>query len=132
VALHHFAVALLKQGKFGEAEPPARESLDIARKQIPTARQTFSIQGDLGAVLLGQKKYAAAEPELLASYTGMKQREATIPIQSKRVFKESLERLVQFYEITGKTDQAGEWRKALDDIDGARTNRAAPTPQPKP
>ena len=35
----------------------------------------------LGGALLGQKKYAEAEPLLLAGYEGTKQREATIPPQ---------------------------------------------------
>src|SRR5262249_21360682 len=35
-------------------------------------------KAQLGAALLGQKKYADAEPLLLAGYEGMKQREKTI------------------------------------------------------
>ena len=37
----------------------------------------------MGATLLGQKKYAEAEPLLLAGYEGMKQREAKIPAAGK-------------------------------------------------
>jgi len=37
----------------------------------------------LGAALLGQKKYAEAEPLLIDGYEGMKQREQTIPWQAR-------------------------------------------------
>ena len=47
----------------------------------------------LGGALLGQKKYAEAEPLLLAGYEGMKQREAKIPPEGKVRLTEALERL---------------------------------------
>jgi hypothetical protein len=65
-------------------------------------------------VLLGQKKYADAEPLLLAGYQGMKQREKTIPPQGSTRIPEALERLVQLYEATGKQDEAAKWRKELE------------------
>ena len=69
----------------------------------------------LGGALLGQKKYADAEPLLLAGYEGMKQREKTIPPQDKDLrLREALERLVQLYEATDKKDEAAKWRKELD------------------
>jgi len=37
----------------------------------------------LGGSLLGQKKYAEAEPLLLSGYEGMKQREVKIPPEVK-------------------------------------------------
>ena len=65
-------------------------------------------------MLLGQKKYADAEPLLLAGYQGMKQREKTIPPQGSTRIPEALERLVQLYEATGKQDEAAKWRKELE------------------
>ena len=67
----------------------------------------------LGGILLGQKKYAEAEPLLLAGYAGMKQREAKIPLPGKARLPEAVERLVQLYEGLGKKEQANEWRKKL-------------------
>ncbi len=67
----------------------------------------------LGGALLGQKKYADAEPLLLSGYEGMKQRAAQIPSQGQVRVTEALERLVQLYEATGQTEQAAAWRKQL-------------------
>ena len=71
--------ALLTQKKFAEAEAPARECLAIREKKLPDAWLTFNSRSQLGGSLLGQKKYAEAEPFLLSGYEGMKQREQSIP-----------------------------------------------------
>jgi hypothetical protein len=67
----------------------------------------------LGGALLGQQKYAEAEPLLLQGYEGMKQREATIPTQGKQRLPEAAERLVALYEATGRADEARAWRAKL-------------------
>ncbi len=90
-----------------------REGLAVREKTQPDAWQTFNTKSLLGGALLGQKKYADAEPLLLAGYEGMKQREKTIPEQGKVRIPEAIERLVQLYEATGKKDDAAKWRKEL-------------------
>ena len=67
----------------------------------------------LGGALLGQKRYAAAEPLLLQGYEGMKQRSVNIPIEGKVRLTEALERLVQLYDSWGQKDKADAWRKKL-------------------
>ena len=104
---------LLKQQKYAEAEPLLRECLTIREQNEPDDWTTFNTKSMLGGSLLGQKKYAEAEPLLLAGYEGMKQREEKIPPQGKVRLTEAIERLVQLYEATGKTDKAAEWRKKL-------------------
>jgi hypothetical protein len=74
----------------------------------------------LGGALLGQKKYAEAEPLLLQGYEGMKQREARISATGKFGLTKALERLVQLYEATGQKDKAAEWRKKLEDARPAK------------
>ena len=69
---------------------------------------------------MGQKKYADAEPLLLAGYEGMKQREKAIPPQGKIRIPEAIERLVQLYEATDKKDDAARWRKELEAIRAAQ------------
>ena len=76
----------------------------------------------LGGSLLGQKKYAEAEPLLLAGHAGMKQRVKTIPEQGRVYLREAVERLVQLYEATGKTDEAAKWRKELEAINAGMKN----------
>jgi hypothetical protein len=72
----------------------------------------------LGGSLLGQKKFAAAEPLLLTGYEGMKQQAGTIPPQGRIRLPEAVERLVQLYDAWGKKDEAAKWRKEQQRIDG--------------
>ncbi len=104
---------LLTWRQWEAAEEMLRECLAIRTKAEPNAWLTFNTRSALGGALLGQKKYAEAEPLLLAGYEGMKQREQTIPAAAKGRIREALERLVQLYEATGKPDEAAKWRKEL-------------------
>ena len=65
-------------------------------------------------MLLGRKKYAGAEPLLLAGYQGMKERVATIPGDAKVRLTEVLERLMQLYDAWDKKDEAAKWPKELE------------------
>ncbi|HQR06485.1 MAG TPA: serine/threonine-protein kinase [Gemmatales bacterium] len=95
---------------YTEAEAIFRESLSIRIKQEPDKWRTFNMQSLLGGALLGQKKYAAAEPLLLKGYEGMKKREKDIPLQGKPRLPEALDRLIQFYTETTKADEVKKWQ----------------------
>jgi tetratricopeptide (TPR) repeat protein len=111
---------LRSSGRTQEIEAHYRQALSFWEKlaaQSPAGpnyrdelARTYSLLGDS---LMTQKKYADAEPLLLAGYEGMKQREDMIPAPPKIHLTEALERLVQLYEAWGKKDQADEWRKKL-------------------
>jgi serine/threonine protein kinase len=116
-ALAMLANARLSEGKFAEAEGPARECLTIREIQIPDDWRTFNARSMLGGSLLGQKNYAEAEPLLLSGYEGMKQREVKIPPEGKVRLNETLQRLAQLYEATKRPDQAVEWRKKLAELE---------------
>ena len=122
--------ALLEAGKFSEAEPLARECVALREKLIPDEWFTFNARSMLGACLLGQKKFAEAEPLLLSGYEGMKQREDKIPAESKRYVKETLQRLVQLYEATGQSQKAAEWNKKLAEFDQAEAEKKIAAPRP--
>jgi serine/threonine protein kinase len=109
--LAQVALALIDCGQHAAAEPLLRESLAISAKQAPDAWFTFNTQALLGGALLGQKKYAEAEPLLLKGYEGMKKRQATIPPAGKVGLPEAVERLVQLYDALGKVGEAGKWRQ---------------------
>jgi len=64
----------------------------------------------LGGALLGQKKYADAEPLLLRGYEGLKQWEKSIPPQAANRLPEALERLIELYTATNKPDEAKKWQ----------------------
>ena len=70
---------LIRQQKWGEAESILRECLAIREKAQPDDWSTFNTRSLLGGSLIGQKKFAEAEPLILAGYEGMKAREAKIP-----------------------------------------------------
>ena len=65
----------------------------------------------VGAALLGQEKYSAAEPLLVQGYEGLKQRSAQIPANYKRLLTDALDRLIQLYEAWEKPDQVARWRE---------------------
>ena len=94
-----------------DAESLLRECLAIREKTQPDEWTTFGTKSMLGGALSGQKKYADAEPLLLAGHEGMKQREAKILSLAKVRLAEALERLTLLYEAMEKKDEAAKWRK---------------------
>ena len=113
--LASLSLTLLHAKAFSEAEPLLRECLAIRQRTQPGVWSTSSTKSMLGGALLGQKKYAEAEPLLLAGYDGMKQREQTIPTGGWNRLAEALERLVQLFQATNKPDDAAKWHKELED-----------------
>jgi len=109
--LASLGLCLLHADKPEEAEAVLRECLGHRQTKQSGLWTTFDTQSLLGGALLAQKKYADAEPLLLAGYEGMKQREAQATAASKIRLSEALERLVQLYDATGRKGQADEWRK---------------------
>jgi eukaryotic-like serine/threonine-protein kinase len=108
------AANLLMRRKSADAEPVLREVLALRGKKEPDAWTTFHLKSLLGGVLSDQKKYAEAEPLLLAGYEGLKRREARIPEAGKVRLTEALQRLVRLYEAWGKTEEAARWKGRLD------------------
>ena len=97
-------------GEFTEAEPLHRECLTNREKRQHDAWTMFNTQSMLGGALLGQKKYAEAEPPLHKGYEGMKTREKTMPPQASTRLPEALDRLIEFYALTNKPDEAKKWQ----------------------
>ena len=95
---------------FIRAEELFREALSARQREEPKSWATFNTQSMLGGALLGQKKYADAEPLLLKGYEGMKHREKTIPPPSATRLPESLDRLIELSAATNKPDEATKWR----------------------
>jgi serine/threonine protein kinase/tetratricopeptide (TPR) repeat protein len=119
-ALAHYVSILLSSQKFAEAEPVARECLEIRAANSPGNWLTFSTRCQVGAALLGQQKYADAEPFLLSGYEGMKQSEPSIPPPGKARIRDALQSLVRLYENKGAAEQAAEWRKKLEEFEQSR------------
>jgi tetratricopeptide (TPR) repeat protein len=101
---------VLQQRKWAEAEPLLRDCLAIRQQKQPGAWTTFNTQSQLGEALFRQKKHADAEPRLVAGYEGMKQREKSIPPQSRERLAEALDRLIAFYTAANRADVAKKWQ----------------------
>lgn len=116
-------VSLLYLESWDDAEPVIREALAIRTAQEPDGWSTFNTKSMLGGVLLGQKKYAEAEPLLLEGYHGLKHHAHEIPPDTKDLrISESLQRLARLYTTwhaaapdQGYDVKAAEWQKIWDD-----------------
>jgi tetratricopeptide (TPR) repeat protein len=108
--LGQLAMIRLREKKWTDAEPILRESLAIQEENLLDDWTTFSTRSMLGGALLGQKKYAEAEPLLLKGYEGMKQRENKIPEPAKVRLAEAVDRLIEFYTATKKPDEVKKWQ----------------------
>ena len=93
-----------------DAEESLRECLELRERQSPDDWRTFNTKSMLGGALLGQGRYADAEPLLVAGYEGMKQRETAIPEQGKDRFPEALDRLIELYTAMDKPDEVQKWQ----------------------
>jgi tetratricopeptide (TPR) repeat protein/tRNA A-37 threonylcarbamoyl transferase component Bud32 len=102
------ALNLLLQERYDEAEPIAREA--VAMNQ-PDFKHAFWVSV-WGATLLGQGKYAEAEPLLLKGYDGMKPWEA-LNVISRRRMTEVGNWIVRLYEETNRPDEARAWREKI-------------------
>jgi serine/threonine protein kinase/Tfp pilus assembly protein PilF len=102
LAAADLALILISEGKFAESEPIARENLEFNVKEQPDRWQRFRAESLLGAALAGEKKYAEAEPLLLAGYQGMLSRKEKMGVPN-------------LYHL----DRAREW---LGELDKSRSN----------
>jgi len=118
---------LLEQKDYTRAEPFLRWSADLTEKRLPEGWRRSSSASAWGGCLLGQKKYAEAEPYLLKGFEGLqKYEEKTLKrcVPERRrteaaKLTENLKWLVQLYEETHKPEEAAKWRKLL----GERTRK---------
>jgi eukaryotic-like serine/threonine-protein kinase len=115
VAYTQLTLTMLTEKKFVEAEPFIREWLSLEEQQRPGHWQTFCARTFLGSCLLGQKKYAEAEPLLLAGYQGMKERESTMSTLSKErdFLNAAINPIIRLYNATDRPEEAAKWRAKL-------------------
>jgi hypothetical protein len=112
--------------RWADAEPLFRE---VSTALSAAGHRDWSlhyIQSRLGIALLGQKKYAAAEAELLAGYRGMTATRAGLPahIETGGMPRAAFE-LARLYDATGRPAEAAKWR-----AEAAGYREQAPPPRP--
>jgi tetratricopeptide (TPR) repeat protein len=100
----------LMQREYAAAEPLLRECLAIRTTKLPDVWLTFHARSQLGGSLLGQEKYAEAEPLVLTGYEGMRAREAGL---DQNWLIEAGARIVALYDSWGKPRAAAAWRAKL-------------------
>jgi hypothetical protein len=104
---------LLNRAKWSEAETLLRESLALYEKTQPDTWSRFNTMSQLGGALLGQGRYAQAEPLVVSDYEGVKARAKAIPVRYKTRPTEAALRVVRLYEAWGKPEQAAAWKAKL-------------------
>jgi serine/threonine protein kinase len=127
---------LLEHQQWTDAEKLLRECLAI-REKYPGSGDpgsgwlVFNTQSMLGGALLGQKKYADAEPLLVKGYEGMKEREVKIPKTGGAELRipEALDRLIELYTATNKPEEARKYRELRAKYPMAK--QSAPTKEKK-
>jgi hypothetical protein len=101
---------LLSCGQQAAAEALLGECLTMRAKTQPDDWTTFNTMSMLGGAMLGQKKYAEAEPLLLKGYEGMKAQEEKVPPQGKIRLPEAIDRLIELYTLTNRPEETKKWR----------------------
>jgi eukaryotic-like serine/threonine-protein kinase len=104
---------LLQQEKWLEAESVLRECLPIFEKTMPNDQRRFAVMSLLGGALMGQQRYAEAEPLVVKGYKEMKVHEANIHAGAGTPLLVEACRVVALYDAWGKPEKSSEWKKKL-------------------
>jgi serine/threonine protein kinase/tetratricopeptide (TPR) repeat protein len=116
---------LLDLKQYADAEKVLRECLTLREKlaaaPAPDATGTPAVQpwqvasarSLVGGALLGQEKYADAEPLLLAAVQGLLGDEKAIPARARSNIADAIVRLIALYSATGRPGEAAKWRQEL-------------------
>jgi tetratricopeptide (TPR) repeat protein len=107
------ARTMVLQKRYEDAEPLAQKAVASFEKLQPDSERRFYWLSLLGAVYMGQRQFAKAEPLLLQGYEGMKEREALFPSGKRSRFPEVAERVVRFYEVAEQPENARMWQEKL-------------------
>jgi eukaryotic-like serine/threonine-protein kinase len=113
IAMNNLIAGYLDAARWHEAENAARECLATRARVGPDDWWRFHTMSQLGAALLGQKRYAQAESLVLDGYTGLKRRATKIPRARKKSLTDSADRILALYDCWGKRDKVEEWRSTL-------------------
>lgn len=88
-----------------------RQAVEVYRKATPDTWERFRAESLLGATLAGQKRYAEAEPLLLAAYSGLWARKYT-SASDRGDLDDVRKRIIDLYAAWDKPEKAAEWRRA--------------------
>jgi tetratricopeptide (TPR) repeat protein len=112
-AIDSLGYVYLQERKYANAERVLRELLAAREKAMPQSWHRFDAQSMLGGALLGQRRFAEAEPLIVGGYEHMHERIASIPAYNRDSLVEAGQRVVDLYTAWGKPAQAAEWRRKI-------------------
>jgi len=106
---------LKEMGDLPAVEKALREVLSQRQAAWPKVHpEIAAAQVNLGQFLTEQNQHNEAEPLLLAAYQSLKTHSQADSPSLKRRRAETVERLVQLYDVSGRKEHAAKWRKELE------------------
>jgi tetratricopeptide (TPR) repeat protein len=119
--------ALAGQRRYVEAVTALREAVDTFEKggRMRTPWYKSAAVSSLGAALAQTGDRAEAERLLIAGYEGLRDG----PYTPRAQLRPSIERLVSFYETSGRRNDASGWRKRLQEASATSSQAAAVQPR---
>jgi serine/threonine protein kinase len=112
--MNHAVVCLLKMKRFDEALILVRDCLAMRTRKDAADWGVFRTKLQLGQAMTGLKHYAEAEALLLEAHRELSARKESIPVWTHRFIGEAVQSLVDLYEVSGKKNEAAQWRQKLD------------------
>jgi hypothetical protein len=114
---------LISTGKAGEAEPLAREALEVFARTRPDDWRRFAAMSHVGACRLALGDVVAAEPLLREGQAGLEARLERVPVIDRLRYRESVERLIELYRVRNASEEAASWRERLGAFDASAAGR---------
>jgi hypothetical protein len=108
---------LCAKAKPSEAEPVARQAVELFHAKKSDRWIAYYAEVVLGRSLANQKKYVDAEPPLVSGCTGMGNQLAAIPVDNHVFLKEGMQSLIEVYNATGRTKDAAGWEEKLASLE---------------
>jgi hypothetical protein len=118
-SLPHFAAladagwTLLQAKVYADAERFLRETVSLGEQYFPDFWRTHHARLLLGVALLGQQKFADADPLLAAGYEALRELEGQIPRDVKFPLTQAVQWVVELCDASGQPDKATQWRARL-------------------
>jgi tetratricopeptide (TPR) repeat protein len=94
-----------------EAEPVLQEAMQLLKARKDDDKSwCHEAKIILGLVLVVQDRFAAAEPELIAGYQGLKEQDPRLTYSDRRLMREAVDALVQCAEKQIRRDDKSKWQ----------------------
>jgi tetratricopeptide (TPR) repeat protein len=120
--MNALAAVYVQLNAFDDAENLLQECLAIRKEKNPDHWSAFKTKSMLGEALMGQQKFAEAEPFLLEGYHGLVERKDSIAPINAACIPESIRRLVKLYEAwhrdnpnEGYEGKVAQWQQKLEE-----------------